>query len=261
MDLRLKDKVVLVTGGTRGIGHAIARRAAEEGAHVGVCGRTKETLDAAVASLAALGVRVHGEQVDVLTPGGVERFVEASAKALGRVDGLVANVGGTFGGDFLETSPEDWVKTLEVNLVHAARLLRAGAPHLERAGGGSAVIIASISGSRPGPRPQYGASKAAEISLAAALGRELAPLRIRVNTVSPGSILFEGGSWAKRTVSHPELIGDFVKREFPWGRMGTLDEVADVATFLLSPRASWVSGTDVVVDGAQHTPSVRLPAR
>lgn len=261
MDLRLRDKVVLVTGGTRGIGHAIARRCAEEGAHVGVCGRTRETLDAAVARLSALGVKVHGEQVDVLAPGGVERFVEASAAALGRVDGLVANVGGTFGGDFLQATAEDWVKTLEVNLVHAARLLRAGAPHLERAGGGSAVIIASISGSRPGPRSQYGAAKAAEIALAASLGRELAPLRIRVNTVSPGSILFEGGSWAKRAEAMPEVIGEFVKREFPWGRMGTLDEVADVATFLLSPRASWVSGTDVVVDGAQNTPSIRLPAR
>lgn len=258
MDLRLKDKVVLVTGGTRGIGHAIARRCAQEGAHVGVCGRTKETLDAAVSALTSLGVRVHGEQVDVLSPDGVERFVENSARALGRVDGVVANIGGTFGGDFLETRPEDWVKTLEVNLVHAARLIRASAPHLQSAGGGSAVIIASISGSRPGPRPQYGASKAAEISLAASLGRELASLKIRVNTLSPGSILFEGGSWAKRAKDMPERIAEFVKREFPWGRMGSLDEVADVAAFLLSPRSSWVSGTDVVVDGAQNTPSVRL---
>lgn len=259
MDLKLRDKVVLITGGTRGIGHAIAKRAAEEGASIGICGRTKETLEAAAAALCSLGVQVHGEQVDVLAPGGVEQFVEASAKALGRVDGLVANVGGTFGGNFLETTPEEWVKTLEVNLVHAARLIRAGAPHLQAAGGGSAVIIASISGSRPGPRSQYGASKAAEISLAASLGAELASLKIRVNTVSPGSILFEGGSWAKRAKDMPERIADFVAREFPWGRMGTLDEVADVVTFLLSPRASWVSGTDVVVDGAQRTPSVRLP--
>lgn len=258
MDLRLKERVILVTGGTRGIGHAIARRCAEEGAHVGICGRTKETLDAAVASLSQLGVKVHGEQLDVLAPGGVEQFVERAAQALGRVDGVVANVGGTFGGNFLETTPEDWVKTLEVNLVHAVRLLKAGTPWMERAGGGSAVIIASISGSRPGPRSQYGASKAAEIAVAASLARELAPHRVRVNTVSPGSILFEGGSWARRAKEMPERIAEFVSREFPWGRMGTLDEVADVATFLLSPRASWVSGTDVVVDGAQNTPSIRL---
>ena len=258
MDLKLQGKVVLVTGGTRGIGHAIALRAADEGAHLGICGRTKETLDAAVAAIASRGVQVHGEQVDVLAPGGVEQFVANAAKALGRVDGLVANVGGTFGGNFLETTAEEWVKTLEVNLVHAARLIRAGAPHLTAAGGGSAVIIASISGSRPGPRSQYGASKAAEISMAASLGRELASHLIRVNTVSPGSILFEGGSWAKRTQEMPERIAEFVSREFPWGRMGKVDEVADVVTFLLSPRANWVSGTDVVVDGAQNTPSVRL---
>ncbi|MEW6430917.1 MAG: SDR family oxidoreductase [Myxococcota bacterium] len=258
MDLRLSGKVVLVTGGTRGIGHAVALRAAEEGASVGVCGRTKATLDEAVARLAAKGVQAHGVQADVLAQGGVERFVDECAAALGRVDGVVANVGGTFGGNFLETPAEDWAKTLEVNLVHSVRLLRAAAPHLVKAGGGSAVFIASISGSRPGPRSQYGAAKAAEIAAAASLARELAPQRIRVNTVSPGSILFEGGSWARRQKEMPEKIADFIAREFPWGRMGTLDEVADVVTFLLSPRSTWVNGTDVVVDGGQGYPSVRL---
>jgi 3-oxoacyl-[acyl-carrier protein] reductase len=258
MDLALKGKVVLVTGGTRGIGHAAALRAAEEGADVGVCGRTQSTLDEAVARLAAKGVRAHGVQVDVLADGGVEHFVAACAAALGRVDGLVANVGGTFGSNFLDTSADDWVKTLQVNLVHAVRLLRAGAPHLTRVGGGSAVFVASVSGSRPGPRAQYGAAKAAELSAAASLARELGPQRIRVNTVSPGSILFEGGSWARRQRDMPERIADFVAREFPWGRMGSLDEVADVITFLLSPRSTWVNGTDVVVDGGQGYPSVRL---
>ncbi|MFO0594050.1 MAG: SDR family oxidoreductase [Myxococcaceae bacterium] len=259
MDLELHGKVVLVTGGTRGIGHAIARRCAQEGASVGVCGRTEATLKSAVDALSGLGVKAHGVAVDVLSRDGVEAFVEQCAKVFGRVDGVVANVGGSWGGDFLETTAEDWVKTLEANLVHAARLIRAAAPHLEASGGGSAVIISSISGSRPGPRPHYGASKAAEISLAQALGRELASRRIRVNSVSPGSILFEGGSWAKRAQQYPELIKNFVADEFPWGRMGTPEEVADVVTFLLSKRASWISGTDVLVDGAQNVPSVKLP--
>lgn len=259
MDLRLQGKVVAITGGTRGIGFAIARRCVEEGAQVAVCGRTLATLEQALATLRSSGGRAHGTVVDVTAPGGVERFVEESVSALGRLDGLVANVGGTSGGNFLETTVEDWTKTFEANFFHAVRFLRSGAPHLAKSGGGSALIIASISGSRPGPRSQYGTSKAAEIALAASLGRELAAQKIRVNTLSPGSILFEGGSWERRSREMPERIAEFVSREFPWGRMGTLDEVSDVAAFLLSPRASWVSGTDVVVDGAQNTPSVRLP--
>jgi 3-oxoacyl-[acyl-carrier protein] reductase len=258
MDLQLRNKVVLVTGGTRGIGLACAEKAAREGAHVAVCGRTAATLANAVSALAAHGTRVHGVEVDLLARGGVERFVEESAAALGRVDALVANLGGTFGGNFMDTSPEDWARTLDVNLVHAARAIRAAVPHFERAGGGSVVIIASISGFKPGPRAQYGAAKAGEIFLASALARELAPQRVRVNAVSPGSILFEGGSWARRSREMPERLAEFVAREFPAGRMGTLEEVSDVVSFLLSPRASWVNGANVVVDGAQGNPSIRL---
>lgn len=259
MNLGLDGKVALVTGSTRGIGRNTALTLAKEGCDVAICGRTKETLDDAVRTLKETGRRVSATQVDLVEVGGVERFVDESAKALGKLDIVVANVGGTFGGNFLQTSAADWVKTFEVNLVHAVRVIQAAAPHLAKSECASVVIVASISGSRPGPRAQYGVAKAGEIQLASSLARELAPQRIRVNAVSPGSILWEGGSWHKRSTTMPEVINEFVAREFPWGRMGTLDEVANVISFLSSPRASWVNGANIVVDGAQGQPSIKLP--
>jgi 3-oxoacyl-[acyl-carrier protein] reductase len=196
--------------------------------------------------------------VDLSEPEGVERFVDATVKNLGRLDVVVANVGGTFGGNFLDTKPEDWVKTFELNLVHAVRVIQAATSHLSQSASPSVVIVASISGSRPGPRAQYGVAKAGEIQLASSLARELAPRRIRINTVSPGSIFWEGGSWHQRSQTMPEVFSSFVAREFPWGRLGTLDEVANVIAFVCSPRASWINGTNVVVDGAQGQPSIRL---
>lgn len=117
------------------------------------------------------------------------------------------------------------------------------------------IIIASISGWKPAPYPQYGAAKAAEIYLAMELGRELAPARIRVNAVSPGSILSPGGDWDSFRDRAPERFARFVERDFPFGRLGTPEEVADVVTFLLSERASWISGTQICVDGAQGRPA------
>jgi 3-oxoacyl-[acyl-carrier protein] reductase len=255
VDLGLAGKVGLVTGGSRGIGRSIALRLAAEGVRVGICGRSPETIETMLSELRGLGGTAHGVVADVTLPGEVERFVDESAAALGGADLVVANVGGSSGQGLLASTAEDWAKTFDVNLFHAVRAIRSAVPHMERRGGGSVVTIASISGWKPAPRAQYGAAKAGEIFLAGALAWELAAQRIRVNTVSPGSIMFPGGGWERFRAEQSDRFAEFERREFPWGRLGSPEEVADVVVFLLSDRAAWINGANIAVDGAQGRPN------
>jgi 3-oxoacyl-[acyl-carrier protein] reductase len=252
VDLHLAGKAALITGGSRGIGRAVALRLAGEGCSVAIYARGREGLNQTIEELRDYGVRTCGVLADVGQDGEVERFVTEGAAALGRIDLLVANAGSNAGERrFLASTPEDWRQTFESNVGHAARAIRSCVPHMKQAGRGAAIIIASISGWKPAPYPQYGSAKAAEIYLAMELGRELASEGIRVNAVSPGSILSPGGDWDSFRDRAPERFARFIERDFPFGRLGTPEEVADVVTFLLSERASWISGTQICVDGAQ----------
>jgi len=253
MDLGLTGKVAIITGSSRGLGLASARALALEGCRVVLSGRTEKTLIDAARQLTELtsADAVHAVRTDVSQPAGVQTLIEETVSRFGAIDILVNNVGLARGGSLLDTTDETWQEAFDQTLMPAVRASRLAVPHMQRRGGGAIVIIASIFGREAGGRMTYNAVKAAEISLAKSLGQQLAPMNIRVNSVSPGSILFEGGSWWKRQQEQPQAIAEFIARELPFGRFGTAEEVGNVVAFLASPRAGWISGTSVVVDGCQ----------
>ncbi|MFQ6147411.1 SDR family NAD(P)-dependent oxidoreductase [Streptomyces seoulensis] len=245
----LRGRKFVVTGGSRGLGFATARLLAAEGASVAICGRDTAQLERAAAELEqTYGARVFTAPVDVLAPNELEDFTDEAGHAFAGLDGIVANVGGKRGAGLLDSTREDWQTTWELNGGHAVRALRAGLPHLRA--GSSVVLVSSISGWKARFPAQYGAAKAAEIYLAGALCQELAPQRVRVNTVSPGSILLPGKSWDRLRLRDPEAYAAYAERN-PSGRLLHAEEVARVIAFLLSPASGAVNGAHIPVDGGQ----------
>ena len=252
MDLDLNEKVAVVTGSSRGIGLASAAALAREGCRVTICARGAERLAAAADELRLLaGDRILPLVADLATTRGVEDVIERTVETFGGLDILVNNVGLARGATITDTSDLEWHEALDQTLFPAIRASRLAVPHMRHRGGGAIVMIASIWGRESGGRMTYNAVKAAEISLAKSLAQQLAGDNIRVNSVAPGSILFPGGSWHRRQQDDPAAIAEFVRRELPFGRFGRPEEVGAVVAFLASPRASWISGASVPVDGCQ----------
>lgn len=253
MDLGLQDSVAIITGASRGIGKGIAAGLAAEGCNLVLCARGDQQLHVTAEKLRQSGVGVESVVLDITEPSAGEQLVTAAHDRFGQLNVFVGNAGGNRRNLFEMTTDEDWDAVMDINFTAHARCSRSVIPALRQSGGGSIVFISSIFGREAGGPGLsiYNATKSALISLAKIMAMELGKDGIRVNTVAPGSIRFEGGSWDKRCKSDPEWMKEFVSANLPMGRFGTVDEIANVVTFLSSPRASWISGACINVDGVQ----------
>ena len=251
MELGLSDKSVVVTGGSKGIGRAIAHRFAEEGAKVAICARGVEALEETKRQLAEQGADVYACPCDVGSPEAFYRFLEEARDKMGAVDVLVNNASG-FG---LKDDENGWLAGFNVDMMSAVRAAWKVAPWMNERGGGAIVNISSVSGLEGGWTTPYSAAKDALVSLYKNLSMNLAPLRIRVNTVAPGSIEYPGSAWEQTRRTRREYY-DKVRETIPLGRMGTSEDVADVVVYLASERASWVTGVCLCVDGGQYRANV-----
>src|ERR1700724_4068149 len=246
MDLGLKGKNALVTGGSKGIGLAVSELFAAEGANVSICARNADEVGNVVKSLAAKGGKSWGKALDVADAPALKWWVEESARQLGGIDVVVCNVSALAVGDTAET----WEKSFRTDMMHTVNSVAAAMPYLEKSKSASIVIISSVSGVEVDfAAGSYGAFKAALIHYAKGLSSQLIATGIRVNAVSPGNTYFEGGIWQNIERGMPDLYKTAMSLN-PTGRMGTPQEVAAGVVFLASPVASRISGPNLIIDGA-----------
>lgn len=249
MDLKLKGKSAVVTGGSRGIGRAIAETLAEEGANVAICARQPDQVAETVAALEARGVRAWGQAADIADKASLQGFVRGAAEAFGGLDILVSNASALVQG----VAEDDWRAMFEVDLLGAVRSFEAAKPHLEKAaaanGDAAFILISSVSAAEATGASSYGAMKAALIHYAKGVAREGAPKGLRCNVVSPGTVLFDGGVWGQVRDNMPDFFAQMIKRN-PTGRMASPEEIAAATVFLASPRSAFTTGINMVVDGA-----------
>jgi 3-oxoacyl-[acyl-carrier protein] reductase len=247
MQIDLKGKRAVVTGGSKGIGRSIALAFADAGAAVSICARGRAALDKTSAEIVARGVKAHAGECDLADKQAVASYVAAAADSLGGIDILVNNASG-----FGTTDDEaGWARSLDIDVMATVRASHAAIPFIEKAGGGAILNISSISGYAASTRTApYAAVKAAVINYTMSQALMLASKKIRVNAIAPGSIEFPGGMWEERKTSNPQLY-NAILRSIPWGRLGRPEEIANAALFLCSDAASWVTGQTLTVDGGQ----------
>ena len=247
MDLGLKGKVAIVTGASAGIGRAVAAGLAAEGVNVAICARREGPLREAQEALGRHGAGVYAATCDVADARALDEFLGACKRHFGRVDILVNNASG-FG---VTDDDAAWSASIDIDLMASVRAARTVTPWMAQTGGGSVIFIASVSALEAGWGPPYAAAKAAVVSYSKTLAVKLAPKGIRVNTIAPGSIEFPGGRWESQKENNRARY-DAILGSVPCGRLGRPEEIADVAVFLASERASWVTGACISVDGGQH---------
>ena len=253
MDLSLTNKVAVITGGSRGIGQGIAIGLAKEGCNLVICARGKELLEETSVKIQEYNIKLLPMAMDITQKGSEKKLVDKCINKFGKVDILINNVGGNKRNQFVDTSDKDWHEIFELNFYSHMRISKKFANEMKRQRNGSIIFISSIFGREAGGEGLsiYNSTKSAMISMAKIMALELAKDKVRINCIAPGSIRFPGGSWDKRCISDPQGMEEFVKNNIPLGRFGTVEEVANMVTFLASDKASLITGTCINVDGGQ----------